>query len=395
MVSTGVNIFLTVTSLSFLVACHGAEKENAEITEDFEENEDPIIEDLTKVDTTNLPVVSRESKIDPKYNCEHIILEETVHSYFAETKSGKKEEVYLQSHLRTGMEKILNPIKATNSDQVGHIEYMPFLNCFQQDDPDLIQFIQEMLVKPSGEEPVFDDLEQNLYGEVGHPLDVDKLVFGGQLKHGFYLEAGASDSETYSDTLHFEVNHGWNGLLVEPHPLLHDLGVEKKRNATLLKTCFSTETKPQFVKFDLEGVWRNEEDNNDMMSMGGIVTDQRDTSVKMQCIPLYSILLAIGNPTINYFSLDIEGAEFAVLKTLPWDKVDIQVLTIETHMLGSVFPGTREDLIEYMDSVGYNHIKDAHKGTNALREELGTTDDLFVKKGLELKELQSSKKDEL
>ena len=25
------------------------------------------------------------------------------------------------------------------------------------------------------------------------------------------------------------------------------------------------------------------------------------------------------------FSLDIEGAEFAVLKTIPWDKVDIQV----------------------------------------------------------------------
>ena len=25
------------------------------------------------------------------------------------------------------------------------------------------------------------------------------------------------------------------------------------------------------------------------------------------------------------FSLDIEGAEFAVLKTIPWDKVDIEV----------------------------------------------------------------------
>ena len=25
------------------------------------------------------------------------------------------------------------------------------------------------------------------------------------------------------------------------------------------------------------------------------------------------------------YSLDIEGAEYAVLKTIPWDKVDIQV----------------------------------------------------------------------
>ena len=26
-----------------------------------------------------------------------------------------------------------------------------------------------------------------------------------------------------------------------------------------------------------------------------------------------------------FFSLDVEGAEFAILQTIPWDKVDIQV----------------------------------------------------------------------
>ena len=30
-------------------------------------------------------------------------------------------------------------------------------------------------------------------------------------------------------------------------------------------------------------------------------------------------------PRITFSSLDIEGAEFEVLKTIPWDKVDIQV----------------------------------------------------------------------
>ena len=43
-------------------------------------------------------------------------------------------------------------------------------------------------------------------------------------------------------------------------------------------------------------------------------------------MPLFSILLALGNPTVHYFSLDLEGAEFAVLKTIPWDKVHIQVI---------------------------------------------------------------------
>lgn len=44
----------------------------------------------------------------------------------------------------------------------------------------------------------------------------------------------------------------------------------------------------------------------------------------MQCFPLYSMLLAVGNPTVDYMSLDIEGAELAVLRSIPWDKVDIR-----------------------------------------------------------------------
>ena len=46
---------------------------------------------------------------------------------------------------------------------------------------------------------------------------------------------------------------------------------------------------------------------------------------KALCLPLYSILLAMGNPTVDYFSLDVEGAELAILQAIPWDKVDIKV----------------------------------------------------------------------
>jgi len=42
-------------------------------------------------------------------------------------------------------------------------------------------------------------------------------------------------------------------------------------------------------------------------------------------ICLCTVLQAAGNPTVNLLILDIEGAELAVLKTVPWDKVDIQV----------------------------------------------------------------------
>ena len=47
--------------------------------------------------------------------------------------------------------------------------------------------------------------------------------------------------------------------------------------------------------------------------------------IQALCLPFISILYAIGNPRVDYFSLDIEGVELDVLKTIPWEKVDIKV----------------------------------------------------------------------
>ena len=41
------------------------------------------------------------------------------------------------------------------------------------------------------------------------------------------FKAGAHDFEKNSDSLYWEVEHGWQGLLVEPHPLSFSFGVSK------------------------------------------------------------------------------------------------------------------------------------------------------------------------
>lgn len=38
-----------------------------------------------------------------------------------------------------------------------------------------------------------------------------------------------------------------------------------------------------------------------------------------QCFPIFSLLSALGIKVVDYFSLDIEGAELAVLQTFPFD----------------------------------------------------------------------------
>jgi hypothetical protein len=41
--------------------------------------------------------------------------------------------------------------------------------------------------------------------------------------------------------------------------------------------------------------------------MRGDKSNNPDMKTNVRCFPLYSILLAIGNPVIDLFSLDIEG----------------------------------------------------------------------------------------
>ena len=91
---------------------------------------------------------------------------------------------------------------------------------------------------------------------------------------------------------------------------------------------------------------------------------------------MYTILLALDNPTVHYLSLDIEGPELQVLRTVPLHKVDIKILDIETFHLGKgwfdemycllvklgnllifipqVFDGSQNALRRYLEENGYD-----------------------------------------
>ena len=67
-------------------------------------------------------------------------------------------------------------------------------------------------------------------------------------------------------------------------------------------------------------------------------------------MPLYTVLLALGNPTVHHFSLDVEGAEFPILKTIPWDKVRRQMMgtiakTTQQERKNECYLGFFQDLI--------------------------------------------------
>ena len=52
---------------------------------------------------------------------------------------------------------------------------------------------------------------------------------------------------------------------------------------------------------------------------------QGDKFTNVICFPLYGVLKALNVTKVDYFSLDVEGNEMDVLRTIPFDDVEITV----------------------------------------------------------------------
>ena len=56
---------------------------------------------------------------------------------------------------------------------------------------------------------------------------------------GFFVEAGAYNGEELSNTLYFEKERGWTGLLIEPDPWNYYALQKRKRNVFSVQCCLS------------------------------------------------------------------------------------------------------------------------------------------------------------
>ncbi|KAK7071150.1 hypothetical protein SK128_009760 [Halocaridina rubra] len=74
--------------------------------------------------------------------------------------------------------------------------------------------------------------------------------------------------------------------------------------------------------------------------------------ITVQTLPLYSILKALNVTVVDFLSLDIEGYEVKILKTLPWDKVKFRLMCIEINHV----PEGVHHLVKYLKGKGYQFL---------------------------------------
>jgi len=162
-------------------------------------------------------------------------------------------------------------------------------------------------------------------------------------ENGFYVELGAYDGFTNSNTFFLEKKKNWKGILIEPslNNFLSCIFYRKKKNKLFCNACVSFEYNKKYVDFEyaeqntlstnIELDIKNIEEhlNYAKKNLSSICVD---TPIKFGAVArtLNSILVESNCPKkIDFLSLDVEGAELNVLQGVNFNEYEFKYMLIE------------------------------------------------------------------
>lgn len=166
-------------------------------------------------------------------------------------------------------------------------------------------------------------LQGNYTSQLGQ--DAFALAMSGFKRDGYFVEVGAHHGEYLSNTLMLERDQGWRGLLVEPDPT--NYATLSARASTLVKKA-AWNRSGETLRFKSV--------TDSALSLMASITpgDSHDRSsareILVETQTLDDILKAANAPsTIDFISIDVEGAEMQVLEGLSFARWNIQTMSIE------------------------------------------------------------------
>ncbi|KAK3880006.1 hypothetical protein Pcinc_015461 [Petrolisthes cinctipes] len=251
-------------------------------------------------------------------------------------------------------------------------------------DSELLRYIRDEVLHEPSSEPY------NFLGEnslASRMREESELFYNKSLRAifkdkrgGFFVEAGALDGETMSNTLWLEVEQGWNGLLVEADSAAFLALTTKHRKAWAANVCLSPNPYPSKEIFNqlphhsgpsAAPIGYKIRAMNSLLKFSSNMILANSWFEMIQCLPLESILLAMGVRQVDLLVLDVEGAEMAILGHLDLHQFNVQVLCMEWKRrseLESVSRNfsqrgykevarTTEDLILVKQDSPYAHVK--------------------------------------
>jgi FkbM family methyltransferase len=147
---------------------------------------------------------------------------------------------------------------------------------------------------------------------------------------GTFVEAGAHDGYTQSNTYYLERHRGWSGLLIEPIPELRRQCERRRPNSCVLGTALLG---PHAGKNSVTmqfGDLMSSIGEDDSHATGGLtITGRRGYAVEVPAQTLSAALDEAGLTDIDIVILDVEGHELDVLGGLDLERHAPRYLLIE------------------------------------------------------------------
>lgn len=191
-------------------------------------------------------------------------------------------------------------------------------------------------------------MRQTAYETMGNPkysrpalYDLDaKLGKYLNFKNGFFIEAGANDGFTQSNTYYLEKFLGWRGIMVEGIPQLFEKAQSRRPGARVFNCAlvpFGQEnTEIEMVYGNLMSVVTGAQKSSEEEADHIETAKQFDPAagsfkVKVRGRTLTSLLDECAIRKIDFLSLDVEGFEAPVLQGIDFERHRPTYLCIEAR----------------------------------------------------------------
>ena len=152
-------------------------------------------------------------------------------------------------------------------------------------------------------------------------------------EHGFFVDIGAADGITGSNTFILEKFYKWSGICVDPNPVFMQ-SLFNCRDSSVSTLCVYSETgkilpfkictdNNQFFGWNFRSGLKSHISSIDQE------IDKSFSTINVLTISLNDLLHLYNAPTdIDYISLDTEGSEYDILKTFNFEKYNVKCFTV-------------------------------------------------------------------
>ena len=172
-----------------------------------------------------------------------------------------------------------------------------------------------------------------------------------------FLEFGATDGVSLSNSFMLDLKLGWKGAVCEPSPQWHKQLLKNRSKTKVLTDCIGKETGQEldFLVSD-EGVLSTLEafKDSDQASMPGNAAARvkNGHTIKVSTISLNDVMEQhFGGRAPSYVSVDTEGSEFEILNAFNFDAYRPLVFTVEHN-----FTDHQAKIDDLMERNGYLRI---------------------------------------